>query len=138
MNYLILTIVIAVIFILLFASWNTVKPKLKNYIMNKIMDSVHVDSNPAELNIDSSKKYAKLDYFYSGSKYTLYIPFDKKLLRKINTNVYHQLDGKIVDITHQQGIPILITPNMLGGGTIIVKKEDEVIKTFEGDSLIQY
>ena len=68
----------------------------------------------------------------------MHVPFDKKLLRKIGYSVYHvNPDGKETEITNQDGIPILITANSLGGGTIIIKKDEETINEFTEHQIVK-
>lgn len=133
---LIIGIIILVIIVAMILSWPTIKPMAINYASRKIMDYVKIETPPAEMQISECGTYGTVKYNYLNSEYTLYIPFEKKLLRKIGVSVYHSHNGQETEITHQPGIPILITANSLGGGSIIIKKSDEVINKFTENQIV--
>jgi hypothetical protein len=140
MNYwvIILIILIVIILALLLAWPNTIKPKAMKYITNKVMQNIKVETPPAELQIDESGTFATIEYNYLGKSYTLRVPFERKLLRKVGYTVYHIHDDQEVEITNQIGIPILINASNLGGGEIIIKQHDEIIEKFTENQIVKF
>lgn len=140
MNYwLILLIVLFVIIIALILAWpNTIKPTAMKYITNKVIANIKVETPPAELQIDESGTFATIKYTYLNKNYTLRLPFDKKLLRKIGYTIHHIHEGQETEITNQMGIPILVNASQLGGGEIVIKKHDEIIEKFSENQIVKF
>lgn len=136
--WVIIIIAIIVILIALYFSWGSVKKTVITYASKKIMDHVKVETNPAEMQLSEDKTCGILRYKYLGQDYTLRIPFQKKLLRKIGYSIHHIKDDQEIEITNQPGVPILITPNDLGGGKIIIRKDEEIVEEFSGDQIIKF
>jgi FtsZ-interacting cell division protein ZipA len=134
----IIGIVILVILISIALSWTTIKKTTINYISRKVLDNVKVDTNPAEMQLSDDKTYGILKYTYLNQNYSIRIPFEKRLLRKIGVTVYHLKDDIETEITNQPGIPILITANALGGGKIIIRKNDDILEEFTGDQIVKF
>jgi hypothetical protein len=116
----------------------TIKKTTINYISRKVLDNVKVDTNPAEMQLSDDKTYGILKYTYLNQNYSIRIPFEKRLLRKIGVTVYHLKDDIETEITNQPGIPILITANALGGGKIIIRKNDDILEEFTGDQIVKF
>jgi hypothetical protein len=134
----IIGIVILVILISIALSWTTIKKTTINYISRKVLDNVKVDTNPAEMQLSDDKTYGILKYTYLNQNYSIRRPFEKRLLRKIGVTVYHLKDDIETEITNQPGIPILITANALGGGKIIIRKNDDILEDFTGDQIVKF
>ena len=134
---IIILVVLLILFLIILFSWNNLKAAGTKYVMNRVIQNMpKIESSPTELIINDSKTAAKVKYNYNGTDYIMYIPFDKKLMRKIGYRVEHELDDLKVDITHQSGIPYFCNPSMLGGGKINVYKDEELIKTFVEDEFV--
>src|SRR6476660_4842269 len=113
---LILVVILIIIFIIYLLSWEKcLKPIAVSYVTDFAMKNVKMETNPNELTISESKTYATLKYTHLNKEYTLYLPYDKKLLRKVGTEVIHHLDGVETDISSQPGIPCLVNASALGG-----------------------
>lgn len=143
MSTIIVLVVILIILIIIIAigmcSWTYAKPKVMKYVTNKIMQNLPpMEQNPAELNLNYNRTSARLNYTHKGKEHILYIPYDKKLLRKVGYTVFHELNETKVDITQEPGVPYLVTANMLGGGEIKVYKDDELVNTFKEDDHIKF
>ena len=136
--FIIIGVVILVIFIAIILSWPTLKPMAINYASRKVMEYVKIETPVAEMQISESKTYGTIKYNYLNQEYTLHVPFDKKLLRKVGVSVHHlNKEGQEVEITNQAGIPILITASCIGGGSIIVRKNDETIEEFTENQIVK-
>lgn len=132
-------IILIILIIILLSAWPTyIKPKAMKYATKKIMENLPKQENPAELNINEPRTCGKISYFHQNKKYDLYLPYDKKLLRKVGYSVFHELDGKKVEITQEPGLPYLVTPKMLGGGEVKVYKDEELKITFKEDEHIKF
>lgn len=139
MNILIIiAIIILVIIIAICLSWTTVKKTVITYASKKIMDHIKVETNPAEMQLSDDKTHGILKYTYLGQDYILRVPFQKKLLRKVGYSVHHVTEDSETEITNQVGIPILITANDLGGGKIIIRKDDEIVEEFTNDQIVKF
>lgn len=109
------------------------------YVTKKIVENMpKIEDSPAELHLNDSRTAAKLTYFHKNKEHVLYIPYDKKLLRKVGYTVYHEMDGKKVDITQEPGIPYLVTAGSLGGGEIKVYKDEEVSASFKDGETVKF
>jgi hypothetical protein len=134
---IIILLILILLFLILLFNWNNIKTVGTKYVMNRVIEKMpKIESNPAELIVNENKTAGMLKYSYNGSEYTMYIPFDKKLMRKVGYRVEHELNDLKVDITHQAGIPYFCSSEMLGGGRINVYKDDELLKTFVDSELV--
>jgi len=140
MSWLIIVIIILVVLLIALAYyWVPLKKKAIIYISKKVMDNVKVETNPAELQLSEDKTYGILKYTYLNKEYTIRVPYEKKMLRKIGVSVHHiNKDGIETDISNQPGIPVFITANNLGSGKIVVRKGDEILDEFTGDQIVKY
>ena len=79
----------------------------------------------------------EIKYIFEGKQYTIYAPFEKRLINKmINTNVemeYAKFKHKIIQ---QPGVPYLIAPKHLGATSATVYSLDE-IKTVHHNEKIE-
>jgi flagellar basal body-associated protein FliL len=134
---LVILVVLIVIIILAACSWTYAKPKLIKYATNKVIQNLPKHDDPTELNVNDTRTAAKLTYFHKGAEYTVYLPYDKKMQRKVGYTVFHELGNKKVNITQESGIPYMVTANMLGGGKITVYKDDELKHTYKDDDMVK-
>ena len=73
----------------------------------------------------------KIYYSYKSKIYVVYLPISKIPYKNLNIKYYLVDSTKLTDITQQSGISYQVNARMLGGDTIICKKFDEVIGTYE-------
>jgi hypothetical protein len=132
--FIILVILIALCILL----WPVAKPKMMKYVQNKIMSNLPTYSNPAELNLAENRLHGKLTYSHKGANYSLYLPYDKKLLRKVGYMVYYEHKNMKIDITQEPGIPYYVTAEILGGGVIRVYKDDEIVHEFKENESVKF
>lgn len=71
-------------------------------------------------------KIANIKYNYQNIDYNIYLPYDKNhAISMIEFKVeLINKDGTIINITHQAGIPYLVSAEMLGGCNIRIINED--------------
>jgi hypothetical protein len=134
----IILIVLIIIIIALLICWKYGKPKMMKYVTKKIMQNIPENQHPAELNLNEQRKAGKLVYYHHNKEHVMYLPYDKKMLRKVGYTVFHEMDGKKYDITQELGVPYFVSANMLGGGEIKVYKDDDVVHTFKEDEIVKF
>jgi len=99
----------------------------------------HCQNKPVTIKFNENRKSACIEYIREGgSKYKIYVPYNQHLRSKMNGyTVYLLKNTQLIDITQQPGIPYLVTADMLGGQSIIIKKYDET-KTFDLHEIPQF
>lgn len=82
-------------------------------------------------------RHIEIPYYYNGLEYTVYVPYSRRLRRKmLNCGVFI-IDGSTRKrISQQPGVPFLITADALGGELIEIEDyEGEQTKTFTKDEI---
>jgi hypothetical protein len=142
MDFLLILLIFVIVFVLLvvacMSTWTYAKPKVMKYVQGKIMQNLPKHSHPAELNLNEAGTCGKLVYTHKNKEYVMYLPYDKKLFKKIGYTVIHKLGDVSVDITQQAGIPYLVTADSLGGGVVEVYKDDDLMHTFKEGEAIRF
>jgi hypothetical protein len=91
------------------------------------------------LKINRDLGCASVVVFHSDKKYTLYIPYDMtQEVPMLNSTFIHQ-NIKDNELQHPPGLPLLISPNHLGGGKImVIDNISDEVKEYTGDSVIGF
>lgn len=78
--------------------------------------------------ICDSQQCLSIIYNWQGKAYSLYVPFNKSLMRTWNgIKVFLLKDDLELDITQQPGVLYLITPQQMGGSGAKIVKGDKII-----------
>lgn len=116
-----------------------IKNKFNQLIANKIISKLDENMNKQESNfIPLRKTQSALISFESGGKqHKICVPYDR-------TKARHMLRKKVflvciksdetqdkIEITHKTGVPYLLSAEMMGGESIIVMKDEAIIKTYD-------
>ena len=73
----------------------------------------------------------KIDYIYDGTLYSVYLPFERKLVPKmLNRSVIIKYEDSETEIKQQPGVPYFITPKHIGGKLAIVYSTIQEEKQF--------
>lgn len=109
--------------LLIFLILTFFKSIFKNFSTTKINES----------KILNNRSCSHISYMHSGSKYQIYVPFDTELSSLMkDVSVFLHKPSEEIDITHQPGIPYLMSAASLGGYRIEFIKDNEILYSVEG------
>ena len=145
----------------LYFGYDYIKAGFNKYILPKIMNQVishmnhgnTVDSEAPSFVPFHRQKSAMVMFKDGGKTYNVCIPYDRSKFTSMNRKKVYLIKKEIqpetqseigsekdieTDITHKPGIPYLLSAIDLGGDYIIVKKDNQVIKKYEGDTIPEF
>ena len=84
-----------------------------------------------------NNKYLEIKYKFGALSYVLLVPYRRGLSKRGQDVWFISEEGQQRNITHQPGVPYLVTPNDLGGKVVIKDANHRIIETFEDDQMIK-
>jgi len=104
----------------------------------KYLINYFISKNNSSVNIDKFDKYIKFDFIKNNEKNSILLPYNKKKYIHLSSfNVYAFYDvNNYVDITQYNGLPYLVSPNMLNAKNIIavnINDDDYIIEYYNDE-----
>jgi len=114
------------------------KIKLKQILL-EIMVAVGVKWLAQQRPVSIQNRTLKIPYTYYGAKFTIYVPYNRSMRRKmLNTKMSLIRGEEEVDITQMPGCSYLVTAGMLGGDEIrVIDLDTSEIKVYGKDEIPQ-
>lgn len=108
-------------------------------ILRAISNSTSDNNSQCKFEINSDRKSATITYTHNNKIYRIIIPYNRRRIRSMSQHQVFLVKGNDrVDITHQPGIPYLITAEEMGGDSIIILDEsNNIIKELDKTSIPQ-
>lgn len=121
------------------------KAYLQKYISNWVMEELTNKLNEKQENEEITfhpverTNSALISYKHGSKDYKICVFFDDTKVRSmLRKEVFLIKDDQRINITHKPGIPYLLSAADIGGNSIIVIKDDEIIKTFNKDEIPKF
>ena len=123
---------------------------IKGYMIESAIEYLKNKNNSNRDNV-SFKQFGKSQsaivmFEYGGKQSKVHIPYNRrKMVSMMRKKVFlirptkdtDEEDEKI-EITHKPGVPYLLSAREMGGNKIIVKKDNDIIQTYDVDDTPNY
>ena len=115
--------------------------RLSSHIVNKVkekfdemQDGEGVTFKPLE-----RSSSALISFTHGGKQHKISVPYNRAKGRKMaRKKVFLVREDDRVEITHKQGVPYLLSAEDMGGTSIVVEKDNNVVGEYKIDQIPNY
>lgn len=108
-------------------------------ILRAISNSTTENNSQCRFEINNDRRSATITYTHNGQTHIVIVPYNRRHIRSMSQHQVHLVKGEdTINITHQPGIPYLVTAEELGGDSIVIMNENgNIIKKLDKRSIPQ-
>lgn len=125
----------------LYYGYSYLKKKIAAHIFNQVHQKFgEIQDNEDEMfkSLERSQS-ALISFTHGGKKHFISVPYDRRKGRTMTRKkVYLVKDGEKIEITHKQGIPYLLSAEEMGGSSILVIKDNKLVKEYSSETRPNY
>lgn len=118
-----------------------IKKEISRYVTDQVMTKLNDISNSEEIKFKQFQKTpsALVIFDHGGKSHNICIPFDQtkaKYMRR--KDVFLIKDNTEIEITHKPGVPYLLCAEEMGGESIVVKKDNNILRVYNKEEVPKY
>lgn len=118
-----------------YKSYKTVRGKLEEYFVSKVMESLKKDTDTQQNFKPHRGKSAIVSFNHHGKTHNIYVPYHRNKSTAMLRKKYYLIKGEEKILLEQKpGIPFLVSAQDLDGEKIIVcDKDDNILSQYEAN-----
>lgn len=109
--------------------YHRIKTNATTAVILRAISNNNNNNSDSRFEINDNRRTATITYRHNDKLYKVVIPYNRRKIRSMSQSQVHLIkDGERVNITHQPGVPYLVSAEDMGGQAFIITNENEEIE----------